>query len=130
MPDLRGRTLRDALAALAPLAIAVKVTGKGRVVASRRRPPGETLDGQAGVRLTLARRREMTCRGTRYPSRLLIDALPERRVIGAAAGVRQRPDRRLAEGGAGRLLRGGAGLQAGRAPLRARGGGARRRASW
>ena len=54
MPDLRGRTLREALAALAPLAIAVKVTGKGRVVAEQAPPPGETLDGQAGVRLTLA----------------------------------------------------------------------------
>jgi cell division protein FtsI (penicillin-binding protein 3) len=54
MPDLRGRTLREALAALAPLAIAVKVMGKGRVVAEQTPPPGETLDGQAGVRLTLA----------------------------------------------------------------------------
>ena len=40
--------------ALAPLAIAVKVMGKGRVVAEQTPPPGETLDGQAGVRLTLA----------------------------------------------------------------------------
>jgi cell division protein FtsI (penicillin-binding protein 3) len=54
MPDLRGQTLRRALAALAPLDVAVKVAGKGRVVVEQAPPAGETLDGQAGVRLTLA----------------------------------------------------------------------------
>jgi len=54
MPDVRGRTLRQALAMLAPLDVSVKVVGKGRVVGEQAPPPGETLDGQAGVRLTLA----------------------------------------------------------------------------
>jgi cell division protein FtsI (penicillin-binding protein 3) len=54
MPDLRGQTLRQALAALAPLDVAVKVAGKGRVVADQAPPPGEALDGPVGVRLTLA----------------------------------------------------------------------------
>ncbi|MGH7277221.1 MAG: penicillin-binding protein, partial [Candidatus Rokuibacteriota bacterium] len=33
MPELRGRTLREALATLAPLGVTVKVTGRGSVVA-------------------------------------------------------------------------------------------------
>jgi cell division protein FtsI (penicillin-binding protein 3) len=54
MPDLRGQTLRQALATLAPLDVAVKVAGKGRVVIEQAPSPGETLEGEAGVRLTLA----------------------------------------------------------------------------
>jgi cell division protein FtsI (penicillin-binding protein 3) len=54
MPDLHGRTLRQALATLAPLDVTVKVAGKGRVVTEQAPPAGETLDGPAGVRLTLA----------------------------------------------------------------------------
>jgi cell division protein FtsI (penicillin-binding protein 3) len=54
MPDLRGRTLRQALATLAPLEVTVKVAGQGRVVTEQAPPPGEALEGQVGVRLTLA----------------------------------------------------------------------------
>jgi cell division protein FtsI (penicillin-binding protein 3) len=54
MPDLRGRTLRQALATLAPLDVTVKVAGGGRVVTEQAPTAGETLDGPAGVRLTLA----------------------------------------------------------------------------
>jgi beta-lactam-binding protein with PASTA domain len=54
MPDLRGRTLRQALAMLAPLDVSVKVAGRGRVVGEQAPPPGETLDAQTGVRLVLA----------------------------------------------------------------------------
>jgi hypothetical protein len=54
MPDLRGQTLRQALATLAPLDVAVKVAGRGRVVTEQAPPPGEALEGQVGVRLTLA----------------------------------------------------------------------------
>jgi cell division protein FtsI (penicillin-binding protein 3) len=53
MPDLRGHTLRQALALLAPLGVAVKVAGRGRRVVEQAPPPGETLDVEAGVRLTL-----------------------------------------------------------------------------
>jgi cell division protein FtsI (penicillin-binding protein 3) len=53
MPDLRGQTLRQALALLAPLGVAVKVAGRGRRVVEQAPPPGETLDVEAGVRLTL-----------------------------------------------------------------------------
>jgi cell division protein FtsI (penicillin-binding protein 3) len=54
MPDLRGRTLRQALATLAPLDVTVTVAGRGRVVTEQAPPAGETLDEPAGVRLTLA----------------------------------------------------------------------------
>jgi cell division protein FtsI (penicillin-binding protein 3) len=54
MPELRGQTLRQALATLAPLEVAVRVAGKGRVVVEQVPPAGETLDGQARVRLVLA----------------------------------------------------------------------------
>jgi cell division protein FtsI (penicillin-binding protein 3) len=53
MPELRGHTLRQALATLAPLGVAVKVAGRGGRVAEQSPPPGETLDAEAGVRLTL-----------------------------------------------------------------------------
>jgi cell division protein FtsI (penicillin-binding protein 3) len=53
MPDLRGHTLREALAMLAPLGVAVKLAGRGRRVVEQAPPPGETLDAEAGVRLTL-----------------------------------------------------------------------------
>jgi cell division protein FtsI (penicillin-binding protein 3) len=53
MPELRGRTLRHALAALAPLGVGVKVDGRGLVVAQAP-APGVTLPADTGVRLTLA----------------------------------------------------------------------------
>jgi cell division protein FtsI (penicillin-binding protein 3) len=53
MPDLRGRTLRQALAMLAPLGVGVKVAGRGGRVADQLPPAGETLEAEAGVRLTL-----------------------------------------------------------------------------
>jgi cell division protein FtsI (penicillin-binding protein 3) len=53
MPDLRGTTLRQALATLAPLGVSVKVTGRGRVI-EQTPAAGETLGVEAGVRLTLA----------------------------------------------------------------------------
>ena len=52
MPDLRGTTLRQALATLAPLGVSVKVAGRGRVV-EQTPAAGETLGPEAGVRLTL-----------------------------------------------------------------------------
>jgi cell division protein FtsI (penicillin-binding protein 3) len=52
MPDLTGRTLRSALAALAPLHVAVEIRGRGRVV--RQAPqPGEPLRPGVTARLTL-----------------------------------------------------------------------------
>jgi cell division protein FtsI (penicillin-binding protein 3) len=53
MPELRGRTLRNALAALAPLGVGVKVDGRGLVVAQAP-APGAALPAETGVRLTLA----------------------------------------------------------------------------
>ena len=53
MPDLRGRPLRQALAALAPLGVTVKLAGHGGRVAEQTPSPGETLEAEAGVRLTL-----------------------------------------------------------------------------
>jgi cell division protein FtsI (penicillin-binding protein 3) len=53
MPDLRGRALRQALAALAPLGVAVKLAGRGSRVGEQTPSPGETLEAEAGVRLTL-----------------------------------------------------------------------------
>ncbi len=53
MPDVRGRTLRQALAMLAPFGVGVKVAGRGGRVADQLPPAGETLEAEAGVRLTL-----------------------------------------------------------------------------
>ena len=53
MPDLRGQPLRQALAALAPMGVAVKLAGRGGRVAEQTPSPGETLEAEAGVRLTL-----------------------------------------------------------------------------
>jgi beta-lactam-binding protein with PASTA domain len=53
MPDLTGKTLRGALAALAPLHIAVEIRGQGRVVQQAPRP-GEPLRPGVTARLTLA----------------------------------------------------------------------------
>jgi cell division protein FtsI (penicillin-binding protein 3) len=53
MPELRGRTLREALAALAPLGAAVKVQGRG-LVKDQTPAPGEAVESEAVVRLTLA----------------------------------------------------------------------------
>jgi beta-lactam-binding protein with PASTA domain len=52
MPDVRGRSLREALATLAPLGMEVQVDGRGRV--ARQIPaPGEPLAASAAARLTL-----------------------------------------------------------------------------
>ena len=53
MPELRGQTLRHALATLAPLGVGVKVDGRGLVVAQAP-APGVALPAETGVRLTLA----------------------------------------------------------------------------
>jgi cell division protein FtsI (penicillin-binding protein 3) len=53
MPELRGQSLRQALAALAPLGAAVKVQGRGRVK-DQTPAPGEAVAPEATVRLTLA----------------------------------------------------------------------------
>jgi cell division protein FtsI (penicillin-binding protein 3) len=53
MPELRGRTLRQALAMLAPFGVDVKVAGRGGRVSEQVPHPGETLEAEAGVRLTL-----------------------------------------------------------------------------
>ena len=53
MPELRGQTLRHALATLAPLGVGVKVDGRGLVV-SQAPAPGVALPAETGVRLTLA----------------------------------------------------------------------------
>jgi cell division protein FtsI (penicillin-binding protein 3) len=53
MPELRGQTLRQALAALAPLGASVKIEGRGRVK-DQTPAPGEAVDAAATVRLTLA----------------------------------------------------------------------------
>jgi cell division protein FtsI (penicillin-binding protein 3) len=53
MPDVRGRTLRQALATLEPLGVGVHVDGRGRV-AQQSPAPGEVLDPDAVARLTLS----------------------------------------------------------------------------
>lgn len=53
MPDLRGRPLRRALEALAPLRLAVEVAGRG-VVVQQAPAAGSVLAPDARVRLTLA----------------------------------------------------------------------------
>ncbi len=52
MPDLAGQTLRHALAALAPLEVAVEIEGQGQVVQQMPRP-GQPLEPGATARLTL-----------------------------------------------------------------------------
>jgi hypothetical protein len=53
MPDLRGSTLRQALAALTPRGVRVEIAGRGRV-AQQTPAPGEPLEGDAIARLTLS----------------------------------------------------------------------------
>ncbi len=53
MPDLRGRSLRHALAALEPLGLRVEVVGRGVVVQQRPAPEAE-LEPDTTVRLLLA----------------------------------------------------------------------------
>jgi cell division protein FtsI (penicillin-binding protein 3) len=55
MPELRGRTLRQALAMLAPLGVAVRLAGRGQVV-EQTPPPGAPVEMETSVRLTLAGR--------------------------------------------------------------------------
>jgi len=52
MPDVRGRTLRRALAMLAPLGVRVELAGRGRV-AQQTPMPGERVHEDAVARLTL-----------------------------------------------------------------------------
>jgi cell division protein FtsI (penicillin-binding protein 3) len=53
MPDLRGSTLRQALAALTPRGVRVELAGRGRVV-QQLPAPGEPLVDDAVARLTLS----------------------------------------------------------------------------
>lgn len=53
MPDVSGRTLREALAMLTPLGLRVELSGHGRVV-QQSPAPGEAVEQDAVVRLTLA----------------------------------------------------------------------------
>ena len=53
MPDVSGRTLREALAMLTPLGLRVELVGHGRVV-QQSPTPGESIDADAVVHLTLA----------------------------------------------------------------------------
>jgi len=53
MPDLRGRPLRHALAALAPLRVGVSVSGRG-LVARQEPEPGDVIEAGQAVRLVLA----------------------------------------------------------------------------
>ena len=53
MPELGGQTLREALATLAPLGVSVKVHGRG-LVKEQTPPPGEVVNPETVVRLTLA----------------------------------------------------------------------------
>jgi len=52
MPELRGRTLRQALTTLAPLGVAVELDGRGRVV-QQSPAPGAPIETETSVRLTL-----------------------------------------------------------------------------
>jgi hypothetical protein len=54
MPDLRGATLRQALAALTPRGVRVEIAGRGRVV-QQAPGPGEPLADDAVARLLLSR---------------------------------------------------------------------------
>ena len=53
MPDVSGRTLREALAMLTPLGLRVELSGHGRVV-QQSPAPGDPVEEDAVVRLTLA----------------------------------------------------------------------------
>src|SRR5262249_11559759 len=52
MPDVSGRTLREALAILTPLGLRVELEGRGRV-AQQSPAAGEPVEADAVVRLTL-----------------------------------------------------------------------------
>jgi cell division protein FtsI (penicillin-binding protein 3) len=53
MPDLRGRTLREALATLAPLGVAVRIEGRGRV-RTHAPPPGVVIEPGTLATLTMS----------------------------------------------------------------------------
>ncbi len=66
MPDLRGRPLRQALAALAPLGVRVEVSGRGSVV-KQTPAPGTPLAPGATARLVLAPSSRPLARGEAMP---------------------------------------------------------------
>jgi beta-lactam-binding protein with PASTA domain len=68
MPDLRGRTLREALAALTPRGVRVEIAGRGRVV-QQAPAPGEALGDDAVARLTLSPAVVRTAHRTGDPAR-------------------------------------------------------------
>jgi hypothetical protein len=55
MPDLRGKTLRQALIDLEPLRVGVELSGQGRIV-EQAPAPGEPLAPGTSARLVFARR--------------------------------------------------------------------------
>jgi cell division protein FtsI (penicillin-binding protein 3) len=63
MPDLRGTTLRKALATLTPLGVRVQLTGRGRVV-EQAPAPGAPLDENQLARLTLSPSLARVAQGT------------------------------------------------------------------
>jgi len=66
MPDLRGRPLRQALAALATLGVRVEVSGRGSVV-KQTPAPGTPLAPGATARLVLAPSSRPLARGEAMP---------------------------------------------------------------
>jgi cell division protein FtsI (penicillin-binding protein 3) len=76
MPDLRGKTLRQALASLAPLGVRVDVHGRGRVT-TQTPAPLASLDGAPTARLDLA----LT------PPAPLAAAIPRSRAVGRPEGA-------------------------------------------
>ena len=53
MPDLRGTSLRQALAALTPRGVRVEIAGRGRVM-QQTPAPGDLLEDDSVARLTLS----------------------------------------------------------------------------
>jgi beta-lactam-binding protein with PASTA domain len=68
MPDLRGSTLRQALAALTPRGVRVEIAGRGRVV-QQAPAAGEQLGDDAVARLTLSPSGARTVQWARAPER-------------------------------------------------------------
>ncbi len=155
MPDLTGKSLRQALAVLGALDVDVAVAGRGLVV--RQTPaPGTPLGSGASCRLELAppavtrpavvgpgdrranRRRDDVVMTAAAPREVLLgtllEAMPERQILGtlpASVGGLTDDSRRVTAGSCFVAVRG---LRVGRAPLHSPGGragrpGRRRRAA-